>query len=314
MIAALPAIRSVTASVGTSGEIRYETSATNIGVRGRSHLWPDYSRGEFVYGRNFLPSEDQRGASVAILTESLAQSLFGNVDPTGEFVRISGQRFRVIGVYQETTNPFTGSMEQAATVPVTTALRRLQASPNWISLLVVPAANISQAEAMDQVTSAMRAERGLAPGDENTFALIRQEALGDLFNRITGVFFLVMLVLSSIGLLVGGVGVVAIMMISVTERTREIGVRKALGATRREIMWQFLVESVTVTLIGGLLGIALGGGLAILLGAVTPIPASVPLWSIAAGLGVSAITGIGFGLYPANRAARLDPVEALRYE
>lgn len=135
-----------------------------------------------------------------------------------------------------------------------------------------------------------------------------------MFNRLTGAFFLVMLVLSSIGLMVGGVGVVAIMMISVTERTREIGVRKALGATRREILWQFLVESMTVTLVGGAIGVLFGGGGAMLLGALTPIPAAVPLWSVVAALAVSAVAGIGFGLYPANRAASLDPVEALRYE
>ena len=167
---------------------------------------------------------------------------------------------------------------------------------------------------MDDVTVALRTSRGLRPADENNFALIRQEAFMALFNRITGTIFLVMLVLSSIGLMVGGVGVVAIMMISVTERTREIGVRKALGATRREILWQFLVESVTVTVIGGLIGLAVGGAGAMLLAALTPVPAQVPLWSVVAAIAVSAFTGIGFGVYPANKAARLDPVEALRHE
>lgn len=134
------------------------------------------------------------------------------------------------------------------------------------------------------------------------------------FNRLTGVFFIVMLALSSVGLMVGGVGVIGIMMISVTERTREIGVRKALGATRREILWQFLVESSTVTLVGGAIGMLAGALLAFLVQAVTPIPAAIPLWAVLAALVMAAVSGIIFGLWPAWRAARLDPVVALRYE
>lgn len=315
LIASLPAIQSVTANVGASGEVRYETTTiSDVQIRGRGYLWPDYSQGEFIYGRNYLPSEDRRGSQVAVLSENIAEAIFGSRDPTGEYIRIRGERFLVVGVYREVANIFAGMAPPWITVPTSAAIQRLNGNQNWYSLLVVPAAGYSQLEAMDQVTATLRSARGLRPGEENNFALVRQEALADMFNQITGAFFLVMLILSSIGLLVGGVGVVAIMMISVTERTREIGVRKALGATRREILWQFLVEAVTVTLIGGLGGIALGGAGAIILGAVTPIPASVPLWSVAAGLGVSAITGIGFGLYPASRASRLDPVEALRYE
>jgi putative ABC transport system permease protein len=217
-------------------------------------------------------------------------------------------------VYRQKPNIFSGAQPSWVVVPPTTAIKRLDANENWLSLLVVPAAGTPQQQAMDDVTGALRTARGLRPVDENNFALISQEAFMELFDRLTGVFFLVMLVLSSIGLMVGGVGVVAIMMISVTERTREIGVRKALGATRREILWQFLVESMTVTVIGGALGLMLGGGGAMLLAILTPIPASVPLWSIGAALLVSAITGIGFGMIPASKASRLDPVEALRYE
>src|SRR5690606_35582754 len=152
----------------------------------------------------------------------------------------------------------------------------------------------TQEQAMDEVTVALRTSRGLRPADENNFALIRQEAISDMVGRFTGIFALVMLVLSSIGLLVGGVGVVAIMRISVTERTRALGDRWAVGAPRQEILWRLLVASTTVTVIGGAIGMMLGGGGALLLSALTPLPASVPLWSIAAALGVSAFTGIGF--------------------
>src|SRR5205814_7024637 len=149
---------------------------------------------------------------------------------------------------------------------------------------------------------------------KNNFDAITQDVYVQAINSFRLVARVLMIVLSMVGLLVGGIGVVAIMMISVTERTREIGVRKALGATRREILWQFLVEAATLTLVGGAAGMIAGGGIAWLVSVATPIPAYVPAWSIAAALGASALTGVGFGLYPANRAARLDPVDALRYE
>lgn len=315
MLAALPSIRSVTSAVDTQGEVRAGSrTVSSVMVAGRGYQWPDYVTGEFVHGRNYLPTDEQRSSAVAVLSDGLATALFDDRDPTGRSIRISGQQFTVTGVYKQNDNIFTGAMGEWAAVPTGAATKRLGANQNWISLLMVPTSTTTQAEAMDDVTSALRTARGIRPAEDNDFALIRQQAFLELFDRITGVFFLVMLVLSSIGLMVGGVGVVAIMMISVTERTREIGVRKALGATRREILWQFLVESMTVTVIGGIIGLFLGGGGAMLLRTFTSIPAIVPLWSVFAAIIVSAITGIGFGMYPANKAARLDPVDALRHE
>jgi putative ABC transport system permease protein len=181
-----------------------------------------------------------------------------------------------------------------------------------ISVMPTEAATVD--EAMDQVVAAMRSSRGLKPGQENNFAIVTQDRVMETFNKVTSGFFLVMLALSSVGLMVGGVGVVAIMMISVTERTREIGVRKALGATRREIMFQFLVEAATLTLVGGAFGMLLGGLIAMGVNKWTPVPATVPLWSVVVAVFASVVTGIFFGLYPANKASKLDPVEALRYE
>jgi putative ABC transport system permease protein len=167
---------------------------------------------------------------------------------------------------------------------------------------------------MDDVVMTMRSMRGLRPGQPNNFEAVTQERYLEVFNSSTAMVRILMFALSSVGLMVGGVGVVAIMMISVTERTREIGVRKALGATRREILWQFLVEAATLTLVGGVVGMILGGGISLLISTATPLPAHVPIMSVVAALAAAALTGIVFGIYPASKAARLDPVEALRYE
>jgi putative ABC transport system permease protein len=315
MLRELPSIRSVATSAGTGGPVKYRSRAVpNVGLQGYSAQWVDYTQGDFVAGRNFLPVDEARTSSVAVLSLGVSDALFPAGNAVGKEVRIRGQAFKVVGVFKPKENIFSGINNDFVVVPTTSAIKRLGADPEWMSLLVVPASGYTQQQAMDDVTARLRVARGLRPGEENDFALMRQEAFGELFDRITGVFFIVMLVLAGIGLIVGGVGVVGIMMISVTERTREIGVRKALGATPREILWQFLVESMTVTLIGGIIGLLIAMAFAALISAATPVPASIPLWAIGASLLAAAVSGMGFGLYPAFKAARLDPVEALRYE
>jgi putative ABC transport system permease protein len=224
--------------------------------------------------------------------------------------------FEVIGIYKDNSSFLSGGDRPKAVVPIQSLIRYVGARSSGVALAVKPRGDLAldRDQAMDDVTATLRGQRGLRPGEESTFAIITQDKLFDTYNQIFGMFFIVMISLSAVGLLVGGVGVVAIMMISVTERTREIGVRKALGATRANILWQFLVEAATLTAIGGSVGLAIGWLLSVLIRTTTPIQASIPPLAVVAALGASVVTGVLFGLLPASRAARMDPVEALRHE
>ena len=270
--------------------------------------------GDISPGRSFTVAENNSAASVVVINDEMAERLFGDGDPIDKEIQIRGSTFRVIGVYHYKASFLSGGNRARAIVPIEAAKRHLNAWTDQIGLAVVPRTTVSRDEAIDDVTAYLRGLRGLRPAEESSFAIITQDKLFETYNKIFGMFFLVMLVLSAIGLIVGGVGVIAIMMISVTERTREIGVRKALGATKATILWQFLVEAVTLTGIGAAVGFVVGWVIALLVRSYTPIEASIPPLAILAAFGASVLTGVLFGLFPAARAARLDPVEALRHE
>ena len=314
-IGQLPSVRYVTRRDESSTTVEFADQRLEaVNVAGLSAQWVEVNGGDVYPGRTFTRLEDLANSPVAVINRKLEDQLFRGRDPIGHTIHVAGAPFTVIGVYTPPPSLFSGSTPPFVGIPHGAFAKHVPYFKGWMRLAVAPAPGYSQQQAMDEVVATLRSLRGMKPGQENTFSIVTQDKLLDSWNQVTGMFFLVMLVLSSIGLMVGGVGVVAIMMISVTERTREIGVRKALGATRRAILWQFLVEASTLTLVGGAAGMLVGGGVAFAISRVTPIPANVPLWSIAVALGASALTGVGFGLYPASRAARLDPVEALRYE
>jgi putative ABC transport system permease protein len=276
--------------------------------------WIDVNGGDIVSGRDFTPMENQTGSNVVLVNGKIVDKLFLGVDPVGKSVHLGGQLFTVIGVYHPLVNAFDSGDKGKVVVPFLTAYRKLNVSTDWMDITVKPRDDVNRDEAMDQVITTLRSVRHLRPAQANDFFASTPEKLMQLYNQIVGVFFLVMMVLSAVGLCVGGVGVIAIMMISVTERTREIGVRKALGATKATILWQFLVEAATLTTVGAVLGLGVGALLTWGVRSWTSIAASTPPIAIIAALSGSALAGIVFGLLPAVRAARLDPVEALRYE
>ncbi len=310
----LPSVELVGWGSASGEQVEMGGRRLNAAVFGRTANWLRFGGGDVFPGRSYTELEYRGNARVAVISDKLASELFGRRDPVGQRIRIAGLPYDVIGVYNPPPQLFGQQSRPEAYIPYSTFQKHVERFRGWMEFLVSPRASVSAEQAVDDVIATMRTIRGLKPGEDNNFAIVTQDKFMDAWNQVTGMFFLVMIALSSVGLMVGGVGVVAMMMISVTERTREIGVRKALGAKRREILWQFLVEASTLTLVGGATGMVLGGLIALILSKATPIPAAVPVWSIAVALLASAVTGIGFGLYPAAKAARLDPVEALRYE
>ena len=315
VIEQLPSVSWLALDEGGQADVSFGSKAQHsVRVFGRSAAWPNVAGGDVSPGRSFTEVEEAAAAQVAVVNQKLAELLFDQIDPIGQRIHIQGVPYTVIGVFNPPPQLFGGQPSPEAIIPHAALVKYVQYWKGWMDFLVGPAPAATTAQAMEDVTEALRLRRHLRPGQDNNFAVVSQEKFLESLNSTTLLVRIVMLALSAVGLLVGGVGVIAIMMISVTERTREIGVRKALGATRREILWQFLVEAATLTLVGGIVGMIAGGLVALVLAVATPVPAHVPLGSIVAALAAAALTGIVFGLYPANKAARLDPVEALRYE
>ena len=296
--------------------LEYQGERTGgLAIFGADSRYMEIQGGTLLRGRFFTRGE-LKGSMVIVLETDVADRLFGSIDPVGRFLRVGGKPLRVIGIYQKPGNIFEPpGQEIGGVIPFEAARQNFRYDEtNSLFIAVKPRSGVPVSEAQDLVTVALRQVRHLRPGIPNTFDMITQDQILEVVGNFTSYFFVAMVALSSVALLVGGIGVMAIMMVSVTDRTKEIGLRKALGATRREILWQFLVEAATLTFIGGLFGIVLGLATGELLKYGLRLHSGVPMWSAVLACAVSIAIGLGFGLYPANRAARMDPVEALRHE
>jgi len=265
-------------------------------------------------GRRMTETEIRTGTRTVMIGADIEKQLFAGVDPVGQRMQIGIQKFEVVGVLEPRGSFLGQSLDNLVLIP-RTAYRRYFGTPRErLYLWARPVRSELLPQALEEITESLRRTRGLRPQDPNDFALNTQDNLLDLWNQLTGAFFIVIVAIASVALLVGGVGVMNIMLVGVTERTKEIGVRKALGATKRQILSQFLAEAMVLTGLGGVLGILIGVGIGKLVQALSPLPSFVPVWAYVVAFAVSVGVGLFFGMWPAVRAARLDPVDALRYE
>jgi putative ABC transport system permease protein len=272
------------------------------------------TNGQFADGRPYTSVEDTHRRNVAVIGADVAERFFQGEDPIGKEITVGGNTFQIIGTLAKRL-AFLGDngSDRTVYIPYWT-FRKIypEAKENFIVAMAYPN---RMNEATDEITAVLRRMRKVKPDQENNFGMATAASVIRQFNQITGTVALVMVVISSIGLMVGGIGVMNIMLVSVTERTREIGIRKAIGARRHDIIWQFLLEAMTLTGTGGMLGIALGYllkfGVPLVFSSLTP---AVPLWSVAVGFVVSVSIGLFFGLWPALKASRLDPIVALHHE
>jgi putative ABC transport system permease protein len=325
-----PSIDVVDIWLGGDGEVQerafYRGERTSaITVFGATEEFANVNFVKVAIGRFFTRTEVEHRRRVVVLGHEPYQALFEarGIDPIGKRIRIAAAEYTVVGVLGKRPSPggFDVGVDSFMVIPQTThqalfdtRARGFFRGGQSAQIVVVPYEWASRDQAQREVEEIMRIRHGLKLDEPNDFELVTRDAIVRLVDRISNAVFLVLVTISSIALMVGGIGVMAIMMISVTERTREIGVRKALGARRAEVLFQFLAEAVVVTSIGGILGILIGSGVALAIHLATGFPVSLPWWSFAIGIGFSAGVGIFFGMVPAVRASRLDPIEALRYE
>ncbi len=288
----------------------------SVAAFGADDRFQEIQGGELIAGRWFTKAEMRSGAPVIVVQEAQALRIFGRIDPIGKTIEAGGRPVQIVGIYQPPANIFAPpGQEIGAVMPYEYVIHGYQVDKtNALFICIKPKLGVTVADAEDAVTIELRSMRKLRPADHDNFDLMSQDQILDTFTSITDIFFLVMIVLASVALMVGGIGVMAIMMVSVTARTREIGVRKALGATRRDILLQFLIEAATLTGIGGLLGVAVGVGAGRGATALMNIQAETPVGLTLLAVAVSVAIGLIFGVIPARRAARMNPVEALRYE
>ncbi|MGQ9917114.1 MAG: ABC transporter permease [Bryobacteraceae bacterium] len=318
-----PAVEKITALgtraffFGAANEVRYGgRRVENVILRGANadycEIIPLFT---IEQGRMFTPAEDARSAQLAVIGSGIAASLFGRAEPVGKTILVNGAPYEVAGVFAPDEGFLGGpGVDQFVLVPLNT-FRKHNPDMKEVFLAFTVHRDVDPEVAIGQVTEALRRIRKVPHNAENDFELFSSDFLTNLWNQLTGAIVILTTVISSIGLLIGGVGVMNIMLISVTERTREIGIRKAIGARAADIRVQFLLEAVTLTMLGGLIGLAAGYAIAYAVRSAIPsIPAYVSvLWTVL-GVSLSALTGIVFGYWPADRAARLDPVVSLRYE
>lgn len=295
--------------------VHYRGEKTNpdILVYGGSEDW-QVIIGQYVKSGRFIKSFDNRSSrKVCVIGMDIKERLFPFINPVNKYVRVGSNKFQIIGILEEKGSIFGQSQDNIVVIPYTTFHKVF--GKEWDIDIAVQAITAEMLPAaIDEVIGILRVERKVPPGKENDFEIITRDSLTESWRNLTGVVFTASIGIAMISLLVGGIGIMNIMLVSVTERTREIGIRKSIGARKKDILWQFIVEAIVLSGIGGIIGILFGIGLGQLVGAVAPIPSVVPVWSIFVGLGFSSSVGLFFGIYPASKAARMDPITALGHE
>ncbi len=307
-------VQTVMVQARGNGALSYRNEQLDsVQIQGVTREYASLPTTNVEFGRVITPAEFDAGRLVTILGADAADRLFGARDPIDKRVSVAGVPFTVVGVAEKKGSIFGQSQDEYAIVALP-AFQRLFGSRRSLNLLVRPRDPSLTRVAMDEATVALRIERRLKPAEKDNFGIYSSDTFLNIYDQATAGIFAVLVGVVGLSLVVGGIVIMNIMLMVVTERTREIGLRKALGARKRDIVWQILTESITLSTFGGMVGTAIGFLIAMIIAAVSPLPASVEPWSIVLGIGITAVVGLFFGMYPAMRAAALDPIEALRRE